>query len=366
MTGIFNFNVQASDSLGQQTLKSFSVTIAAALAIPTASPLPAGTSGTSYSQIIVATGGTPPYAFSVSSGNLPPGLTLNTNGTLNGMPSAGGAFNFNVQVLDAAGQRTLKAFSVTIAGLLSLVTTSPLAGGTVAMSYSQTVAASGGNPPYTFAISSGSAPPGLALSASGVLSGTPTVAGTSSFDVTVTDSSKVSIARTYQVTIAAGAPLLQASPASLSFSAWQGGDSPASQSVILLAAGSSSVDFRIVTDSGTANSAPPAWLAIRQQRGSTPARLVVSADQNGMAAGTYSGRIHIIDSSNATTDIAVTLVVTNHAAGPRCGAGHPSFRRHCAFLRLCRKRRWCWTTPVEARPCNTALRLWAPALGLPA
>jgi uncharacterized protein (TIGR03437 family) len=313
-TGIFNFNVLANDSAGQQALKAFSVTIAAALAIPTASPLAAGTVGTSYSQITSATGGTPPYSFSVLSGNLPPGLTLNPDGTLNGVPGAAGTFSFTVQVLDATGQRMFKTFSIAIAGALSMATTSALAGGTVGVSYSQTITASGGNPPYTFAISSGTAPPGLGLSASGALSGIPTTAGTFSFDVTATDSSRGSITRTYQVAIAAGAPLLGASPMSLSFSASEGGDSPATQSVSLLASGSGKVDFRIVTDSGPANSTAPAWLGIRQQRGSTPARLVVSADQNGMTAGSYSGRIRIVDGSNATTDIAVKLVVTNQAA----------------------------------------------------
>ena len=319
--GIFSLYVQVVDNTGLQLTGAFSIVITVALGIPTTSPLASGMVDSRYSQIFVATGGVPPYSFSFSSGSFPPGLTLNSDGSLNGLPASAGTFNFTVQALDATGQRTLKAFSVTIAGPLSMATTSPLPGGTAGVSYSQTIAASGGNPPYAFSVSSGSAPPGLALSASGVLSGTPTVAGTYSFEVTVTDSARVSIAATFQATIGAGAPLLQASPSSLNFSAWQGGDSPAAQSLLLLATGSPLEDFRIVTDSGSANSAPPSWLGIRQQRGSTPARLVVTADQGGLTAGTYSGRLRIIDPSNATTDIAVTLTVSSHApvldAAPR-------------------------------------------------
>jgi len=60
--------------------------------------------------------------------------------------------------------------------------------GRVGMPYSQTLTASGGTPPYTFAVAPGSLPPGLSLSSAGVLSGTPTTAGSSTFAVMVTDS----------------------------------------------------------------------------------------------------------------------------------------------------------------------------------
>lgn len=69
--------------------------------------------------------------------------------------------------------------------------------------YSQTISASGGNPPYTYAVTSGSLPPGLTLSSGGVLSGTPTKSSavgrptSYSFTVTGTDSGSGSGSQAY-------------------------------------------------------------------------------------------------------------------------------------------------------------------------
>jgi hypothetical protein len=76
--------------------------------------------------------------------------------------------------------------SVTAWGALSVTTTSPLPGGAVGVTYSQTLQASGGTPPYLW--TAASLPAGLTLSSSGTLSGTPTSAGTQTIAVTVTDS----------------------------------------------------------------------------------------------------------------------------------------------------------------------------------
>src|SRR5262249_54211440 len=59
--------------------------------------------------------------------------------------------------------------------------------GVVGAAYLQTLAAANGQPPYAWSLSSGSLPAGLSLSASGQISGTPTAAGNSTFQVTVTD-----------------------------------------------------------------------------------------------------------------------------------------------------------------------------------
>jgi hypothetical protein len=76
-----------------------------------------------------------------------------------------------------------------------VVTTTNLAAGKIGVSYSASVSATGGKAPLTFAVTSGSLPTGLNLNAaSGVISGTPTAAGTASFVVTATDSAQVASA----------------------------------------------------------------------------------------------------------------------------------------------------------------------------
>jgi hypothetical protein len=71
-----------------------------ALTITTASPLPGGTVGVPYSQVLQATGGTPPYTWTSTS--VPAGLTLSSNGTLSGTPTATGTSSIVVTVTDSA------------------------------------------------------------------------------------------------------------------------------------------------------------------------------------------------------------------------------------------------------------------------
>ncbi|MBZ5536858.1 MAG: FG-GAP-like repeat-containing protein [Acidobacteriia bacterium] len=63
--------------------------------------LSTGSVGTAYSQTLNASGGLPPYNFTVSSGTLPPGLSLSTAGMLSGGPTGGGPFQFTVKATDA-------------------------------------------------------------------------------------------------------------------------------------------------------------------------------------------------------------------------------------------------------------------------
>ena len=94
---------------------------------------------------------------------------------------------------------------------LVITTASPLPAYTISSGVygTTTIAASGGIAPYSFAITAGTQPPGLTLSAAGQLSGTPTTAGTYNFTVTVTDSSKtpVSSSRAFSMDILTPAPL---------------------------------------------------------------------------------------------------------------------------------------------------------------
>ena len=98
------------------------------------------------------------------------------------------------------------------------VTVSPgtLPNGTVATAYSQTITASGGTGPFSFAVTAGALPAGLTLSVGGALSGTPSAGGTFNFTVTASDSSAFpgpfSGSRAYTLVIAAPTIVLPATP----------------------------------------------------------------------------------------------------------------------------------------------------------
>lgn len=181
----------------------------AACSVITVNPptLPNGSVGTPYNQMVSASGGTSPYTFAVSSGALPGGLTLNSaTGAITGMPLAAGTFNFSITATDANGCPGSRLYTVIIssAGCPAIaLNPGTLPPGAVGAPYSQSVTASGGTSPYTYAIDSGALPNGLTLNpATGLISGTPTQPGLFSFTVRATDAGGCIGARPY--TIAAG------------------------------------------------------------------------------------------------------------------------------------------------------------------
>jgi len=96
-----------------------------------------------------------------------------------------------------------------------------LPNGTVAVAYSQTIAGSGGTAPYSFTVTSGTLPTGLTLTTAGVLAGTPTAAGTSTFTIRGTDANGCSASVAYTIIVAAApipppvCPAITLSPATL-------------------------------------------------------------------------------------------------------------------------------------------------------
>ncbi len=191
---------------------------AASLVISTKT-MPASVGGTPYSQPLAASGGTSPYTWTIQSGGLPPGLTLNgATGVISGTPSTGSSWVYSYPFslyLKVTDSKNATAFaSLTLAenapgtgssggsnsggsgGGSSGGTTPPaplatqyaiLDPLTVGASYTKAVTATGGKTPYTWSITAGTVSPGMSISPAGVFSGTPTTGGDFKFTLTVTD-----------------------------------------------------------------------------------------------------------------------------------------------------------------------------------
>jgi uncharacterized protein YjdB len=181
--------------------------VAPALAVST-SALAGGVAGVAYAATLSASGGTAPYGWSIV-GALPPGLALNPGtGVISGTPTAAGSWTFTAQVTDAASAIASHALSIAVVTPPALsVATTALPGATKGVAYSTTLAAAGGVAPFTWSLSgpqeSSGLPPGISLaSATGVVAGTPSAAGTFSFVVAVTDAAAQVATATLSIAVA--------------------------------------------------------------------------------------------------------------------------------------------------------------------
>jgi PKD repeat protein len=240
---------------------------------------PDGMVGAYYSHTLRASGGTLPYARSITDGSLPGGLGLDSaTGVISGTPDAAGAFSFTVMVTDSSlpdTQTDTALFSITIelqGGTLRITNSSPLPQGTETSSYSTTLIATGGVTPYSWSVVSGLLPDGLNLNAStGQILGTPSQDSTFAFNIEVTDSGSPSqtVSKNFSITVDPILPLQITSSTlpngiedvAYTFTVEATGDiTPYTWSIAGLASGlsidSSTGEITGTPDTGTSNSSP--------------------------------------------------------------------------------------------------------------
>ncbi|HTZ73844.1 MAG TPA: putative Ig domain-containing protein [Candidatus Aquilonibacter sp.] len=185
--------VKASSVDFPSSVTSTSITVEPTPSITTTS-LPGGNYGSPYSATINSTGGVPPFTWSITAGALTPGLALGSSNAssvaISGTPTAQTNSSFTIKITDSLGDSASQSLSIAIGAPLPLaVSTTTLPDGSLNVAYPNTVlAATGGVPPFSWSLFSGTFPPGLTLGAAGTISGIPTQTGTFSFTVQVGDS----------------------------------------------------------------------------------------------------------------------------------------------------------------------------------
>jgi Putative Ig domain len=289
--GTYRFAITVADSTAQTATTSYAITVADPLTITTAGPLSA-TLASPNTFTLAAAGGTQPYAWSLTTGTLPTGLTFAPNGVISGTPSAASTTTITVSVHDSAQPPATAAVSLTItaAGKLAISTTT-LPAGNLTSPYNTPLQASGGASPYTWSLASGSLPPGLILVADGLLAGTATRTGPYTFAVTVADSSGQQASATFTCSIATIAITTSTLPT-----------------------GTSGTSYIATTDA-IGGLPPYSWSTPSLM----PVGLIFTADGviTGTPTGPFTGSITFTatDQANATASRTLSLTITAPDAG---------------------------------------------------
>ena len=288
--GAYTFQISVNDSdsyYAQYATQTFTLNVNGPPSITTATPLPSGVVGTRYSIPLRAVAGVAPYTWSLTSGTLPTGLALSTDGGLTGIPTLAGVYTFTVTVTDFFGISGSTTFTLAVTTGLAITTTSPLPAGSTGTPYSTMFQAAAGKPPYTWSVAGGALPGGLALDSAGNLTGTPTAAGSFRFTIQVTDAATSSVTGVFDVTIARS---LAITPATLPDATL----GTAYQQSLTATGGTAPYNFTI--DSG-----------------SLPAGITLASTGNlagtPTAAGQFSFTVRATDSTELTGTIAYQLKV---------------------------------------------------------
>jgi len=208
----YSFALVATDSHGAKSNPAgFSLTVVSMLAITTASPLPTATQGTPYATTLAASGGVSPYTWAEVAGSLDPGLSLNTaTGAITGTPTTPAVYTPTFQVTDSLNYEVQKSFSLTVNTNYvapTITTTSPLTSATNGVAYSFQMQAINGTTPYTWTLTSQTGSNGWAVSASGLVTGTPATNETDTLNIKLVDAHPTTVGpQAFTITVSAAAP----------------------------------------------------------------------------------------------------------------------------------------------------------------
>lgn len=307
-SGTFTFTAKVSDANGSTDTVTCSITVIGSPVDLDCGACGGGkaTVGVAYSAAFTVTGGSSPFAYSIKSGSLPPGLSLSSStGKITGTPTTAGTYTFTAQVKDSHGNTDTASCTISVvATQIDLRCGSCGASGsaTVGAAYSSGLAVTGGTGPFSYSVSAGSLPPGLSLNAStGVISGTSTTAGTYTFTSMVRDS-KGSTDTAICTVIVASAPL----------------------DLECGICGNARATLGTPYSSSLSASGGTGTLTFSVQSGALPPGLSLNASTGGIAgtptaAGTFTFTSLVKDSKGKTDTATCTLVVVGAPITLSCG-----------------------------------------------
>ena len=208
--GTFAFTIRVTDSTAVPEHDDLPVTWQVGEPVRIAAQdLPDATVGTAYGAEVEASGTFAPLVFSLAGGTLPDGLALAADGTVAGVPERQGSHALTVRATDSAGRTAMAEVSIQVqASAQVTITTRSLVGCALGEDYSAQLTATGGaGGGYVWQVIEGSLPDGLALSATGTISGTASAPGTATFTVQVTDDAEPPRTATASLSIFVGQPV---------------------------------------------------------------------------------------------------------------------------------------------------------------
>ncbi len=316
--GQFSFGVRVSQSDGPSAQKTFVLNVANALFITTQSPLPAGIVGQQYQTTLAASGGTPPYSWSlvVGAGGLPPGYSLDRQtGRISGITSQPGTFQFPIRVTDSQQAGVNKTFALSVvAGKPRILPDPPLPTAFVGETYAAQLTSSAGSAAL-WAIVAGALPPGLQISPqTGSITGTPTEPGIFVWTALMRDFNGANAIREYSIRVEGSlqaAPELDISPTSLSLS-FPSGTQSATKGLRIRNTGSGAISVNIAASTRNGGD----WLMAIPNDGIAtavePLDVLVQADPARLGPGGYFGSLAITGqpaSQDAIAALGETITV---------------------------------------------------------